>query len=84
MTEPRTAARSHRAGDVVMGDSGQFFLAEYDRFSRCLEWVPLLPIGASQPGPPADAVLVRRVVDGQPTAVTDFGDGELFAVRTVA
>ena len=74
----------YRNGDVVLGEHGNLFKAEYDRFARRIEWVPLLPIGASQPNPPEGAVLVCRVVEGKVHPVTDFGDAGLFAVRTTA
>lgn len=72
-----------RNGDVVMKD-GRFFLAEFDRFAKRIEWVPLLPIGASQSSPPDGAVLVCRVVDGKPLPVIDIGSGDLLSIRTVA
>lgn len=82
MSSPRPSD-DYRTGDVVMGDRGQFFLAEWDGYAKQLRWVPLIPIAESQTNPPSGAVLMRRLVDGKPLPVTDLGDGELFAVRHV-
>jgi hypothetical protein len=72
-------------GDVVQNPlTGRHFVAEYDKYRKRCVWLELAPIGYSQLNPPADAVLVMRWVEGKPMPVVSLGDGDLFAIETVA
>ena len=81
MDNDRSAWRHH---DVIQTPSGDLFVAEWDRYSRACVWTQLLPTGHTVTDlPDTRAVLLSRVVDGKPLAVTDLGAGDLYAVRTL-